>query len=1140
MNATQIVLLAAVLPLVAAGDAWSAGGGSFSNRRTFASTAEFDDCCRDGGIAVGGPAGPVALTDSELLVDHLGNRLAAKPTFTATMIGRKVFRLDGQPVRAARLYVFGSVRGSFNGRPLPSGSRVQTGGWTEFAVDPAWLESGENEVVFTGGTMAQDAEAAAGRNSFTSRDGGTTWEPAAGEFLARLRLDRFVARGVVTSDVIDVCDGGKASILPLAAIDKLVVTGTTRTPAGTGVVLEARSGRSRRPDASWSGWAAAAAVPPARYVQWRATLTTSDSFKTPVLDAVTVEAAGRLEAALAENLKVEAFENHPVVRGSHPYEFQRPGGKLARLRTQWKLDEVVASGKTEVERLLLLRNWVRRQWPCNDAGSGRRTWDAIEILSAAPDQHGMCVHFATVFYQCALALGHVARPVILANHFVADVWSNDAKQWVLMDVEAVHAEGFRKYGTAHYVDPGTRQPLAALDIHRRLHRAVAAKAATAHDIIQVYSVDTAAGPHVASDVVRPVGDLMTYARFCVPPRNNFLDRLEPWEEYHGEDHYHSDMYLWWHGPGPGGVPPEYSRRTSRPGDINWTVNTVEMTLTATGRPDELAVTLDTVTPNFKAFAYRFNDGPWRTTVGDGSHPDERTGTLSWKLVPGANTIEVLPRNAFDRDGVASRATVRFAAAKPATSQPAAPRPATATPPPHGPWPPALKAADARGTASVAGDLLLKIPEKVREEMARNAVPFVMATTAPRIELMYHRDLPDTVPSGLWSAWGDICVADDGTVYVGTGDHGLDAEGQAAALLYAFDPREGRLNKVADLNAIVPRGKGEPAWSKLHAGISQGADGMIYFTGTLNDGSQAIDAARYHWSAARPGGQLFRYDPRTGKSSLVMNLPGGRCTATAVMDRERNTWWCNLEGRVGKDGIDAICAIDLATQNVLLRSPDGSSAAMNRNFALGRDGCAYFNGAGHTIWKADPRTGKVAPTRSVWPEITPRPAAAAAAKPPVRPAGMRASTTESKDGWIYGCTHTPGQLFRYSPTKDVLEMLGPDFLQGEYTTVCVLSPDERFVYYMPGAHGQAYRFGTPLVQYEIATGTRKVVAFLAEAIESACEYVPGGTYGVKISADGSTIYANLNGHPAASTGATTKQHGFGLTSFMVIHIPPTER
>src|SRR5690606_29220769 len=105
----------------------------------------------------------------------------------------------------------------------------------------------------------------------------------------------------------------------------------------------------------------------------------------------------------------------------------------------------------------------------------------------------------------------------------------------------------------------------------------------------------------------------------------------------------------------------------------------------------------------------------------------------------------------------------------------------------------------------------------------------------------------------------------------------------------------------------------------------------------------------------------------------------------------------------------------------------------------------------------------------------------------------------------------------------------------------LSPDERYVYYLPGAHGKAWQYGTPVIQYEIATGTRKVLAFLARAMEAEIEYVPGGTYGVVLSEAGDTLYVNFNGHPAdAIRPAKMKPIGFGLTSFAAIHIPASER
>ncbi len=105
----------------------------------------------------------------------------------------------------------------------------------------------------------------------------------------------------------------------------------------------------------------------------------------------------------------------------------------------------------------------------------------------------------------------------------------------------------------------------------------------------------------------------------------------------------------------------------------------------------------------------------------------------------------------------------------------------------------------------------------------------------------------------------------------------------------------------------------------------------------------------------------------------------------------------------------------------------------------------------------------------------------------------------------------------------------------------LSPDEKFVYYLPGAHGQAFKYGTPVVQYEIATKTRKVLACLAAALEKQIDYVPGGTYGMKLSADGATLYVNFNGHAADEIRpGNMKPIGFGLCSFAAIHIPESER
>lgn len=436
------------------------------------------------------------------------------------------------------------------------------------------------------------------------------------------------------------------------------------------------------------------------------------------------------------------------------------------------------------------------------------------------------------------------------------------------------------------------------------------------------------------------------------------------------------------------------------------------------------------------------------------------------------------------------------------------------------WPPKLKLAE-NGVFTIKTKRFLEIPAEVEATRGDDGVaPFVMAKTPPAIELTFHGNLgSQPTMRRLWSSWGDICVAADGSVYVGIGDHGHDAEGDARCFIYRWDPVEKKLVQIVDMNQVVPPRPGQPAWSKVHAKIDEGNDGKIYFCCTLNAGNRAGDP-KYKWTSQLPGAQLYQFDPKTGKTSVFANLPPKRCTATSRLDAKRNIWWCNLEAGNG----DALYGLDLATKRVVYQSEDGV-VSFNRNFALARDGTIYFNGEGGQIMKLDPKSkkiGKAGVTLSDSP-------------------GMRASTLQSSSGDIFGATHKTSQLFRFRPDDKKVELLGPTWGTGQYTTVMVLSPDQRYVYYLPGAHGQAFRYGTPVVQYEIATGTRKVLAFLAPVLEHAIDYVPGGTYGVKLSRDGSTLYVNFNGHAADRIRpANMRPIGFGLCSFVAIHIPKAER
>jgi len=446
-------------------------------------------------------------------------------------------------------------------------------------------------------------------------------------------------------------------------------------------------------------------------------------------------------------------------------------------------------------------------------------------------------------------------------------------------------------------------------------------------------------------------------------------------------------------------------------------------------------------------------------------------------------------------------------------------PAAAHAEPPKTWPPDLKGAE-NGTVTLETKRFLEVPESVKETRGESGVAsFVVAETPPKVELAYHRDLgPGAIERRLWSSWGDICVASDGRVYCGIGDHGDDAGGDARCFLYRWDPEERKLEQIIDMNNIIPPRAGQPAWSKVHARIDEGSDGAIYFSCTLNAGSRA-GQEQFHWNEKLPGGQLYRYDPATGETSVFASLPPERCTATSILDRRHDVWWCVLEAGEG----DALWGLDLKTKEPVFRSSDGT-VKFNRNFALARDGSIYFNGE-RGIWQYDPASNKLAATGLSFPGSP----------------GMRSSTRQAEGGWIYGTTHGADQLFRFHPEKKELKLLGPTWRTGEYTTVTILSPDEKYVYYLPGSHGKAFQYGTPVVQYEIATGRRKVLAFLAAPFEKEYDYVPGGTYGAKLSADGSALYVNFNGHASDDIRPEKMRPiGFGLCAFAAIHIPESER
>jgi hypothetical protein len=120
--------------------------------------------------------------------------------------------------------------------------------------------------------------------------------------------DRFAAKGTVTSDVYDAKLVSRWGALRWEA----------ETPAGTAVTVSTRSGNVAEPDETWSDWSveqtdgrsASVAAPPARFVQYRVTLTTEDAAVTPAVHAVSLRFATANQAP--EVTKVEVPDLNAV------------------------------------------------------------------------------------------------------------------------------------------------------------------------------------------------------------------------------------------------------------------------------------------------------------------------------------------------------------------------------------------------------------------------------------------------------------------------------------------------------------------------------------------------------------------------------------------------------------------------------------------------------------------------------------------------------------------------------------------------------------------------------------------------------------------------------------------------------------
>jgi len=621
------------------------------------------EMCRDRHIDVSTEPNAIALAPFDLVIDSMG--YAETGSFNEALSDRiqakKLFTLDELQAKWAQVYF---VRGSektkiaLNGTPLQIGdpSKWAYGGWGAVDVPLGLLHAGTNSFVFSGAGSLFVDNCLKPNRSARSVDGGKTWDfdhlgtdgEFNGEYCVRLGLGRYPGSGVLWSESIDLASlTGNGPLAPVVKPVDVKLTADLKTPAQTAVRFELRSGPSPAYDPErWSAWHDAAlsawsSLPPDhRYVQWRAFLTTKHHQFTPLLRAVKLQAHLEVETSPdAGAITVTRFDNQQIIRSSYPFVYQAPTERLNILRTKYKLDEVVADGKSELDKLIELRAFTRHQWD-NGWSAGELMWctplDALLLFDMAKRgmSAGFCGHYAAAFVQCAQTQGFTGRLICGRAHAYSEVWSNDYRKWMLMDVGP--ATDDEKELTYHYeVD---RVPVSSLEMHQRL-----LKNDWKGVVVRANRTENVWEPEKEPEAMKRYAFVATYFR------NNQLDSPLPGDvDVNG---WPSATYwlLWRDGPRQLDYP-EYPYTTDREGDLYWTLNQTAIYPSYGKMAGTLHLEFDTVTPNFTRYEVRLDNGEWAKC-------DE---TYDWTLRAGANKLDVRTVNAFGKPGIVSTIEAQLA------------------------------------------------------------------------------------------------------------------------------------------------------------------------------------------------------------------------------------------------------------------------------------------------------------------------------------------------------------------------------------------------------------------------------------------------------------------------------------------------
>src|SRR4029079_16635109 len=125
------------------------------------------------------------------------------------------------------------------------------------------------------------------------------------------------------------------------------------------------------------------------------------------------------------------------------------------------------------------------------------------------------------------------------------------------------------------------------------------------------------------------------------------------------------------------------------------------------------------------------------------------------------------------------------------------------------------------------------------------------------------------------------------------------------------------------------------------------------------------------------------------------------------------------------------------------------------------------------------------------------------------------------------------LFAFNTKTEQSEPIGPAAVgTAQYIASIDADPSGRYLYYIPGAHGGSEKDGSPIVQFDVKSRTKKAIACLHPFYADKYGCTLKGTFSSAIDPAGDKLYVTWNN----SRG--TKAWDSCVLS--VVHIPESER